>query len=109
MSLIQHVTQQEGTDRQEALVDLFLPPVDRQLSRQDAAERRLSLESAISGAGFLSAPGKSVRRVISYDVIPHPDEPVAGEEPGGLTPYKVPTGKRIGKFGSILPQSVPNH
>jgi len=57
----------------------------------------------------LSAPGKSVRRVISYDVIPHPDEPVAGEEPGGLTPYKVPTGKRIGKFGSILPQSVPNH
>jgi hypothetical protein len=109
MSLIQHVTQQEGTDREEALVDLFLPPVDRQLSRQDAAERRLSLESAISGAGFLSAPGKSVRRVISYDVIPHPDEPVAGEEPGGLTPYKVPTGKRIGKFGSILPQSVPNH
>lgn len=88
---------------------MFLPPVDRQLSRQDAAERRLSLESAISGAGFLSAPGKSVRRVISYDVIPHPDEPVAGEEPGGLTPYKVPTGKRIGKFGSILRQSVPNH
>ena len=57
----------------------------------------------------MSAPGKSVRRVISYDVIPHPDEPVAGEEPGGFTPYKVPTGKRIGKFGSILPQSVPNH
>ena len=106
MSLIQHVTQQEGTDREEALVDLFLPPVDRQLSRQDAAERRLSLESAISGAGFLSVPGKSVRRVISYDVIPKPDEPVAGEEPGGLTPYKVPTGKRFGKFCSIRQRSL---
>jgi len=95
MSLIQHVTQQEGTDREEALVDLFLPPVDRQISRQDAAERRLSLESAISGAGFLSAQGKSVRRVISYDIIPKPEELAPGEEPGGLTPYKVPTGKRI--------------
>jgi len=101
MSLIQHVTQQEGTDREEALVDLFLPPIDRQHSRQDAAERRYSLESAISSAGFLSAPGKSIRRVISYDVIPKPDEPSAGEEPGGLTPYKVPTGKRIGKSSAL--------
>jgi hypothetical protein len=109
MSLIQHVTQQEGTDREEALVDLFLPPVDRQISRQDAAERRYSLESAISSAGFLSAPGKSVRRVISYDVIPKPDVPVAGEEPGGLTPYKVPTGKRIGKFGCIPSRSLSDH
>lgn len=98
MSLIQHVTQQEGTDREEALVDLFLPPVDRQISRQEASERRLSLESAISGhAGFLGLPGKQVRRVISYDAIKKPDEPVAGEEYGGLTPYKVSTAKRIGK------------
>lgn len=96
MSLIQHVTQQEGTDRDEALVDLFLPPVDRQASRQEATERRLSLESHFSGAGFLGLPaGKSVRRVISYDVIPKPEEPVAGEEYGGLTPYKVTTTKRI--------------
>jgi len=98
MSLIQHVTQQEGTDRDEALVDLFLPPVDRHTNRQDAAERRQSFESAVSAPGFLAAPGRSVRRVISYDVIPKPDEPVPGEEPGGLTPYKVSTAKRIGKF-----------
>lgn len=103
MSLIQHVTQQEGTDREEALVDLFLPPIDRQTSRQDAAERRQSFESAISGAGFLTTPARSVRRVISYDVIPKPDEPVPGEEPGGLTPYKVSTAKRVGKFFHIWP------
>lgn len=96
MSLIQHVTQQEGTDREEALVDLFLPPVDRQISRQEASERRLSLESALSSAGFLGTPGKAVRRVISYDVIPKPEEPVAGEEYGGLTPYKVSTSTRVG-------------
>lgn len=99
MSLIQHVTQQEGIDREEALVDLFLAPVDRQISRQEASERRLSLESAISGtAGFLGLPAKQVRRVISYDAIKKPEEPVAGEEYGGLTPYKVSTAKRVGKF-----------
>lgn len=98
MSLIQHVTQQEGLDREEALVDLFLPPVDRLISRQEATERRLSFESAFSGVGFLNAQGKSVRRIISYDVIPRPEEPVAGEEYGGLTPYKVSTAKRVGMF-----------
>jgi hypothetical protein len=98
MSLIQHVTQQEGHDREEALVDLFLPPIDRQISREHAAERRLSLESAVSGTGFLGVPGKTVRRVISYDAIKKPEEPVAGEEYGGLTPYKVSTTKRVGKF-----------
>lgn len=105
MSLIQHVTQQEGTDREEALVDLFLPPVDRQISRQEATERRLSLESAISGIGFLGAQGKSVRRIISYDVLPRPEEPVSGEEYGGLTPYKVSTSRRVGKRFPVWPTS----
>jgi hypothetical protein len=94
MSLIQHVTQQEGTDRDEALVDLFLPPVDRHISREQSSIRRLSFESANSG--FLGIPGKAVRRVISYDVINKPEEPVAGEVEGGLTPYKVSIAKRIG-------------
>ncbi|KAL6705622.1 hypothetical protein ACN47E_006569 [Coniothyrium glycines] len=95
MSLIQHVTQQEGTDRDEALVDLFLPSVDRQISRQEATERRLSLESHLSSVGFLGVTaGKSIRRVISYDVLTKPDEPVAGEADGGLTPYKVSASKR---------------
>jgi hypothetical protein len=98
MSLIQHVTQQEGHDREEALVDLFLPPIDRYVAREQAAERRQSFESAISGSGFLGVPGKSVRRVISYDAIKRPEEPVTGEEYGGLTPYKVSTTKRLGKY-----------
>lgn len=96
MSLIQHVTQQEGHDREEALVDLFLPPIDRQFNREQAAERRLSLESAISSTGFLGLPGKSIRRVISYDAIKKAEQPVAGEEYGGLTPYKVSVTKRVG-------------
>jgi hypothetical protein len=97
MSLIQHVTQVEGHDREEALVDLFLPPIDRQQNRELAAERRYSLESAVSGrSGFLGLPGKSVRRVISYDAIKKPELPVAGEVDGGLTPYKVSTTKRVG-------------
>lgn len=96
MSLVQHVTQQEGTDREEALVDLFLPPIDRQTNREHATERRLSLESAISQAGFFNA-GKTIKRVISYDAIKKPDEPALGEEYGGITPYNVSTSKRIGK------------
>ncbi|OAL04799.1 MFS general substrate transporter [Phaeosphaeriaceae sp. SRC1lsM3a] len=95
MSLIQHVTQQEGHDREEALVDLFLPPIDRQINRGQAAERRLSLESAISSSGFLGLPGKSIKRVISYDAIKKVEQPVAGEEYGGLTPYKVSVTKRV--------------
>jgi hypothetical protein len=55
-----------------------------------------SLLSAISGVGFLGLPNKSIRRVISYDAIKNPEEPVAGEEYGGLTPYKVSTTKRVG-------------
>ncbi|KAF2845921.1 MFS transporter-like protein Fmp42 [Plenodomus tracheiphilus IPT5] len=104
MSLIQHVTQQDGTDRDEALVDLFLPPVDRQISRQEASERHFSLESAISGAGFLGGQGqgKTIKRVISYDVLPRPEVPVTGEEYGGLTPYKVPTSKRVVQVIAIV-------
>jgi hypothetical protein len=92
MSLIQHVTQQEGHDREEALVDLFLPPIDRQNNREQAAERRLSLESAISSTGFLGVPGKTIRRVISYDAIKKPELLVDG----GITQYSVSPTKRIG-------------
>lgn len=98
MSLIQHVTQVEGHDREEALVDLFLPPTDRQNNREQAAERRQSFDSAISSSGFLGLPGRTVRRVISYDAIKKPELPVAGEEYGGLTPYKVSTTKRVGRL-----------
>jgi hypothetical protein len=97
MSLIQHVTQQEGHDREEALVDLFLPPVDRQNNREIVAERRVSLESAITNSGFLGLPSKTLRRVISYDAIKKPEVPVAGELPDiGVSQYKISTTKRVG-------------
>jgi hypothetical protein len=97
MSLIQHVTQQEGTDREEALVDLFLSPIDRYESREQASERRHSFQSQYSNAGFLQ-PGKSVRRVISYDTLHKPLEPVAGDVDGGVTQYNVSTFKRAGTY-----------
>ena len=91
MSLIQHVTQIDGTDREEALVDLFLPPLERYASIERAAERRLSIES-----GFLR-PGsvRTVRRVISYDALKPPEEPPV--ENGGVTQYTVSKRIRVGK------------
>jgi hypothetical protein len=90
MSLIQHVHPIEGTDREEALVDLFLPPLERQHSIERPSERRFSLESGFSNRG------RSVRRIISYDALKPPEE--TEEEYGGVTQYHVSTAKRIGKL-----------
>ncbi|KAF2011000.1 MFS general substrate transporter [Aaosphaeria arxii CBS 175.79] len=88
MSLIQHVTQTEGTDREEALVDLFLPPLERQITAERDAERRFSIES-----GFRPGSLRSVRRVISYDALKPPEElPI---DNGGVTQYTVSKRKRI--------------
>jgi hypothetical protein len=89
MSLVQHVHPLEGQDREEALVDLFLPPLERAVSVERTTERRLSLES-----GF--GPAKSIRHVVSYDVLKPPEETV--EEYGGVTQYHVSTAKRVGKL-----------
>jgi hypothetical protein len=87
MSLIQHVSNLEGHDREEALVDLFLPPLDRVVSAEQASVRRLSIES--NGL----AGNKSIRRIVSYDALRPPDETV--EEYGGVTPYHVSTARRV--------------
>ncbi|UPX16567.1 uncharacterized protein EKO05_0006960 [Ascochyta rabiei] len=102
MSLIQHVTQQEGADREEALADLFLSPIDRLNSREQASERRrLSLSSQHSNSGFLHA-GKSIKRVISYDTLHRPEEPVAGDVDGGVTQYHVSTFKRAAQVFTVV-------
>ncbi|KAF2194441.1 MFS transporter-like protein Fmp42 [Zopfia rhizophila CBS 207.26] len=88
MSLAQHVTSIEGTDREEALVDLFLAPLERQASI--TSERRLSLENGLPGHS------KSVKRVISYDALKPPEE--TQEEYGGVTPYNVSAAKRIAQI-----------
>ncbi|KAF1994549.1 MFS general substrate transporter [Amniculicola lignicola CBS 123094] len=88
MSLIQHVTNVEGTDREEALVDLFLSPLERYTGeRASERERRLSLES-----GFLGS-AKSIHRTISYDALKPPEETL--EEYGGVTQYHVSTTRRL--------------
>lgn len=96
MSLIQHVGYLEGTDREEALVDVFLPPLDRQTSHDAFAERRLSIESG-SVAGNST---RSMRRIVSYDAL-RPIENTL-EEDGGVTPYHVSTTRRIGEYMCCL-------
>lgn len=86
MSLVQHVSQLEGQDREEALVDLFLPPLERAESVA-RSERRLSF-----GSGFDS--NRSIRRLASYDFLKPPEQTV--EDYGGVTQYTVSTAKRIG-------------
>ena len=94
MSLIQHVHPSEGTDREEALVDLFLPPLERYQSLERTHERRLSFESGYSRGGR-----SSIRHRISYDALKPPEE--TGEEYGGITQYHIPTAKRLGKLTQI--------
>lgn len=91
MSLVQHVSQLEGQDREEALVDLFLPPLERveSIARSDR-ERRLSL-----GSGFDAT--RTVRRLASYDYLQQPDDTIE-EYSGGVTQYNVSTVKRIGSY-----------
>ncbi|KAF2642170.1 MFS general substrate transporter [Massarina eburnea CBS 473.64] len=87
MSLVRPVTTLGGTDREEALVDVFLPPLERQVSNHEyGSERRLSFESG----GWTST--KSIRRVISYDALKPAED---AEEDGGVTQYHVSTKKRV--------------
>ena len=90
MSLVQHVSQLEGQDREEALVDLFLPPLERAESIA-RSEHRLSF-----GSGFEST--KSIRRLASYDFLKQPEDTVEDINGGGVTQYNVPTAKRIGSY-----------
>jgi hypothetical protein len=94
MSLVQHVSQLEGQDRDEALVDLFLPPLERaeSVARSD---RRFSFGSGLDST-------KSIRRLASYDFLKPPEDTV--ENYGGVTQYTVSTAKRIGSYK--LPQFI---
>lgn len=92
MSLVQHVGNLGGMDREEALVDLFLPPSNRAASTDPFSERRLSIESG-SCAGTST---RSVRRVVSYDALKPIEDTF--EEDGGVTPYKVSAKRRISKL-----------
>lgn len=42
-----------------------------------------------------------MRRVISYDTLHRPEEPVAGDVDGGVTQYHVSTFKRAGKYSAL--------
>ncbi|CAI6336574.1 unnamed protein product [Periconia digitata] len=94
MSLVQHVGNLEGTDREEALVDLFLPPQDRENYPDHFSERRLSIESGTATST------RSLRRIVSYDALKPTEDTV--EEDGGVTPYHVSTKRRIFQVAVII-------
>lgn len=74
MSLVQRVTPIEGVDRE---------PVE------EVPQYRYGTVKPVRSV-------RSLRRVISYDVFPNPDEPQVVAPSGGVAAYKVPTAKRIG-------------
>ncbi|KAF1950039.1 MFS general substrate transporter [Byssothecium circinans] len=94
MSLVQRVSNFEGTDREEALVDLFLPPLERATSNGHASERRLSSESG----GW--AGNRSLRRAVSYDALKPAEDTL--DEDGGVTPYKVSARRRIAQVATTI-------
>ena len=100
MSLARHVAPFEDNDREEPLVDLFLPPVERGAASL-LSERRLSNHSAAPA----SAPARSIRKQLSYDAFAPPDE--IHHEHGGVTPYNVPAARRVGRLNPIWPYLYP--
>lgn len=76
MSLVQRVTPIEGTDRE---------PVEADVYQQRYYGTVKSVRSV-----------RSLRRVISYDVFPNPEDPQLVTASGGVAAYKVSTAKRIG-------------
>ena len=81
MSLVQHVSAVEGTDR------------------QTPGETDRSHSVYTPGHDNDNNNNKSVRQVLSYDAFPSERAEVPlKEEHGGVTPYNVPVAKRIGTF-----------
>ncbi|KAK5147398.1 hypothetical protein LTR32_001143 [Rachicladosporium monterosium] len=99
MSLVQRVTSIEGTDREPPK----LPEEWRSPSLTPARGgpgNYGSFSAFPSAQRFSQLHGKgstrSLRRVISYDALPHSQQPSQATHPtGGVIPYKVPNRKRI--------------
>lgn len=77
MSLVQRVTSIEGTDREPVEADVNQP--------------RYGTVKSVRSV-------RSLRRVISYDVFPNPEESQAVAPSGGVAAYKVSAAKRIGMY-----------
>lgn len=92
MSLVQHVTATEGTDREPLFSDFG-----------ETGSRRGSISSHHGSAYHYGTIGstKSVRRVLSYDVFPPAQPPVVEETKGAVNAYQVSTARRIGMLHEV--------
>jgi hypothetical protein len=89
MSLVQRVTSIEGTDREQPsqLDTLFTGPAS---GGYGTVKPSYHLRHQPSYQ-------KSLRRVLSYDAFPKPEEPSQATNPaGGVTAYKVSSTRRFG-------------
>ncbi|KAK5137779.1 hypothetical protein LTR08_007351 [Meristemomyces frigidus] len=117
MSLIQRVTSIEGTDREppqlpDEWLDTQSSPRPRRLSNgygtlnghapsARAPSLRLPPQHQHQLRGYGSV--KSLRRVISYDALPHAALPSQATNPsGGQAPYKVSTTKRLAQVSATV-------
>ncbi|KAK5107136.1 hypothetical protein LTR62_001694 [Meristemomyces frigidus] len=104
MSLVQRVTSIEGTDREplrlpEEWYPPGLAPAARLISGNGANYGTVSngfpsprLGPTLRGKGSV----RSLKRVISYDALPHSQQPSQATHPqGGVAAYKVPIAKRL--------------
>lgn len=95
MSLIQHVTSTEGVDREPSQLDVPF-----------SWNGSTGYGTIDSGHSLRQVPSqqRSLRRVISYDVLANPEEPSqATDLTGGVTQYKFSTVRRVGKDFSQCP------
>lgn len=97
MSLVQRVTSIEGTDREAPppqLDSLF----NNNINYASYAETGYGTLHPTYSLHRKPSHQQSLRRVISYDVLPHPDEPSQATCPtGGVTAYKISFGRRLGE------------
>jgi len=100
MSLVQRVTSIEGTDREPPrLPDEWRSPSLTPARRGPGNYGSISAFPSSQRFSQLHGKGssRSLRRVISYDALPRSQQPSQATHPtGGVIPYKVPNGKRIG-------------
>lgn len=104
MSLVQRVTPIEGTDREPPqLPEEWLSPSLSPYRHPNgygtingfaASPHRHQHQHQLRGHGSV----KSLRHVVSYDVLPHAAQPSLATHPtGGITAYKVSTARRLGE------------
>lgn len=103
MSLVQRVTSIDGTDREPPQLDSlfqqggYSTPGFHGVSGYASNNYGTIAQTPPFSLRHKPSNQRSLRHVLSYDALPKPEEPSQATNPtGGVTAYKVPTGRRFG-------------